>query len=197
VSKLGGQIIYRACKYFIRRSQWPRGHRHEMPSPAWTLGFWVRIPLNAWMFICVYSVFLLSCAGSGLATGWSLVQGVLQIVYKCKIKEPHKRRPRPDMDWSAIEEEEENVLHSFTLSVRRYTLAAQSHAQGTWTVNTDSTFAASLSRTASAEIVSTRKTGTARWGAKCESFMKVKSSHSRWQSLWYFFLGACMVAIIF
>jgi hypothetical protein len=45
------------------------------------------------MDVClVYSVFVLSCVGSGLATGWSLVQGVLPIVYK----EPHKRRPRPD-----------------------------------------------------------------------------------------------------
>jgi hypothetical protein len=32
---------------------------------------------------------------------------VLPIVYKCKIKEPHKRRPRPDMGWSTIKEEEE------------------------------------------------------------------------------------------
>jgi hypothetical protein len=54
------------------------------------------------MFVCVYSVFVLSCIGSGLATGWSLVQGVLPIVYNCKIKEPHKRRPRPYMGWSAI-----------------------------------------------------------------------------------------------
>jgi hypothetical protein len=49
------------------------------------------------MDVCVYSVFVLSCVGSGLATDWSLVQGVLPIVYKCKITEPHKRRPRPDM----------------------------------------------------------------------------------------------------
>jgi hypothetical protein len=27
-------------------------------SPARTLGSWVRIPLKAWMFVCVYSVFL-------------------------------------------------------------------------------------------------------------------------------------------
>jgi hypothetical protein len=46
------------------------------------------------MFVCVYSV--LSCVSSGLATGLSLIQGVLPIVYKCKITEPHKRRPRPD-----------------------------------------------------------------------------------------------------
>jgi hypothetical protein len=49
------------------------------------------------MNVCVYSVFVLSCVGSGLTTGWSLVQGVLPTVYKCKIKEAHKRRPRPDM----------------------------------------------------------------------------------------------------
>jgi hypothetical protein len=48
------------------------------------------------MFVCVYYVFALSCVGSGLATGWSLVQGVLPVVHKCEIKKPHKRRPRPD-----------------------------------------------------------------------------------------------------
>jgi hypothetical protein len=37
----------------------------------------VRIPLDAWMFLCVHSVFVLSCVGSGL-------QGVLPIV--CMIK---------------------------------------------------------------------------------------------------------------
>jgi hypothetical protein len=47
------------------------------------------------MFVCGYSV--LSCVSSGLAAGWSPVQEVLPIVYKCKIKEPRKRRPRPDM----------------------------------------------------------------------------------------------------
>jgi hypothetical protein len=34
-------------------------------------------PLKAWMFVCVYSVFVLSCVGSGLVSGWSPVQGVL------------------------------------------------------------------------------------------------------------------------
>jgi hypothetical protein len=56
------------------------------------------------MFVCVYSVFVLSCVSSGLATGLSLVQGVLPTVYKCKITEPRKRRPRPDM---AVDEEKE------------------------------------------------------------------------------------------
>jgi hypothetical protein len=76
------------------RSQGPRGLRHEMSSPAWTLGSWVRIPLEAKVFVCVYSVFVLSCASSGLATGWSLVQGALPTVYKCKITEPHKEEAK-------------------------------------------------------------------------------------------------------
>jgi hypothetical protein len=44
----------------------PRGLRHELSSLARTLGSWVRIPLEAWMSVCVYSVFVL---GSGIATG--------------------------------------------------------------------------------------------------------------------------------
>jgi hypothetical protein len=58
-----------------------------MSSPAWTLGSWVRTPLEAWIFV-------LSCVGGGLATGWSLVQGVLPFVYKCKITEPHKEEAK-------------------------------------------------------------------------------------------------------
>jgi hypothetical protein len=27
--------------------------RHEMSSPAWTLGSWVRIPQEAWMFASI------------------------------------------------------------------------------------------------------------------------------------------------
>jgi hypothetical protein len=44
---------------FYSRSQWPRGLRHEPSSPARTLGPWVRIPLEAWMSVCVYSAFAL------------------------------------------------------------------------------------------------------------------------------------------
>jgi hypothetical protein len=43
------------------RSQWPRGLRHELSSPARILGSWVRTPLKAWMSVCVYSVFVLFC----------------------------------------------------------------------------------------------------------------------------------------
>jgi hypothetical protein len=44
-----------------RRSQWPRGLRHEPSPPARTLGSWIQIPLEAWMFVCVYSMFVLFC----------------------------------------------------------------------------------------------------------------------------------------
>jgi hypothetical protein len=36
------------------------GLRHELSSPAQTLGTLVRIPLEAWVSVCVYSVFVLS-----------------------------------------------------------------------------------------------------------------------------------------
>jgi hypothetical protein len=56
----------------FRRSQWPRGLRHELSSLSRTLGSWVRIPLKAWMSVCIYSVFVLSCVHVvALATGWS------------------------------------------------------------------------------------------------------------------------------
>jgi hypothetical protein len=37
---------------------------------------------------------VLSCVGSGLATGCSLVQGVLPTVYKCKNTEPLKEEAK-------------------------------------------------------------------------------------------------------
>jgi hypothetical protein len=43
--------------------------RHELSSPARTLGSWVRIPHEAWRSVRVSSVFVLSCVGRGLATG--------------------------------------------------------------------------------------------------------------------------------
>jgi hypothetical protein len=66
------------------RSQRPRGLRHEPSSSARTLGSWVQIPLKAWMSACIYSVFVLSCVGSGLATGWSPVQRVLPTVQELR-----------------------------------------------------------------------------------------------------------------
>jgi hypothetical protein len=42
----------------VLRPQWPRGLRHELSSPTRALGWWVRIPLKAWMSVCVYSVYV-------------------------------------------------------------------------------------------------------------------------------------------
>jgi hypothetical protein len=55
--------------------------KYEPSSPTQTLGSWVRIPLKAWKFVCIYTVFVL---GSGLRTGSSPVQGVLPTVYRVK-----------------------------------------------------------------------------------------------------------------
>jgi hypothetical protein len=45
------------------RREWPRGLRHGLSSLARILGPWVRIPLEALMFVCVYSVFAVLCVG--------------------------------------------------------------------------------------------------------------------------------------
>jgi hypothetical protein len=42
-------------------SQWPRGLTHELSSLARKLRSGVRIPLKAWMSVCIYSVFVLFC----------------------------------------------------------------------------------------------------------------------------------------
>jgi hypothetical protein len=69
---------------FIRRLQWLCSLRHELSSLAWTRGLSVRISLKAWISGCVYFVFVLSSVDSGLAMGWSPVQGVLTTVYGIK-----------------------------------------------------------------------------------------------------------------
>jgi hypothetical protein len=48
-------------KVAVCGSQWPHGLRHESSSFVRTLGSWVRIQLEAWMSVCVYSVFVLFC----------------------------------------------------------------------------------------------------------------------------------------
>jgi hypothetical protein len=83
-SYLFNASIYGGLALFHSRSQWPRGPRHELSSPASTLGSWVRIPVEAWMSVCVYSVCADLRVCSGLATGWSPVQGVLPTVWKTK-----------------------------------------------------------------------------------------------------------------
>jgi hypothetical protein len=44
-------------------NKWPSRLRHEISSSARTLGSWVRIPLEAWMYVCTPYVFVLSCVG--------------------------------------------------------------------------------------------------------------------------------------
>jgi hypothetical protein len=56
------------------------------------------------MFVCVYSVFVLSCVGRGLVTGWSPVQGVLPTVYRIK---KLKKRPRSKVMLSHTERDRE------------------------------------------------------------------------------------------
>jgi hypothetical protein len=65
-----GELIFSYC--CESRSQWPRGLRHELSSPPPTLISWVRIPLEAWMFMCVLCAFILCLprveAGSNTST---------------------------------------------------------------------------------------------------------------------------------
>jgi hypothetical protein len=74
------QFLFFGCDPLCGRSHWPRGLGHEQSLPAWTLGSWVRIPLEAWM--PVYAFIL--CVGNGLATGWSLIQRVQPTVYRLR-----------------------------------------------------------------------------------------------------------------
>jgi hypothetical protein len=55
--------------YFFCRSQWPRGLRRRY-SAARLLRLWVRIPLEAWMFV----VSVVCCQVEVSATDWLLVQ---------------------------------------------------------------------------------------------------------------------------
>jgi hypothetical protein len=90
------------CSIFIelrlcnRRSQWPRGLRYELFSPVQTLGSWVRIPQrHGCLCLRLFCVYVVLCADSGLATGWSTVQGVLPTVYKTtKVKKATRAQQR-------------------------------------------------------------------------------------------------------
>jgi hypothetical protein len=68
----------------LGRSHWPRGLIYELSSPARTLESWIRISLEAWMSVCVYSVCVVLYIGRGPVTGWSPVQGVQPTVYRVK-----------------------------------------------------------------------------------------------------------------
>jgi hypothetical protein len=48
-------FLFSLSIFSLSPSQWPRGRRHELYSPARTLGSWVRIPHEVWMSVCIYS----------------------------------------------------------------------------------------------------------------------------------------------
>jgi hypothetical protein len=98
---------------FHIKGKWPRGLRRDTTSPAQTLGLRVRFPLEAWMSVCLYSVFVLSCVGSGLATGRAPV-GVLPTV--CKI------RNRPEGIIRKVVGEEGSMQKSFPYYCAYYIL---------------------------------------------------------------------------
>jgi hypothetical protein len=103
-------------KYFLisGRSQWPRCLRHEMSPLAQTLGYWVRIPLKAWMSVRVSSEFVLSCVSSGFAQSWSPVQGVLPTACKIHTSRSVLVGNMPEgLIWKAEEEDYFTVV-SFT-----------------------------------------------------------------------------------
>jgi hypothetical protein len=83
------------------RSQWPRGLMHERSSPAGTLGSWVRIPLDAWIFVCVYFVFLLFCVVAALRRAVQIALLTVSTIKKLK------KRPRSKRLYSHRKEEEE------------------------------------------------------------------------------------------
>jgi hypothetical protein len=90
-SQFADVIVFSRVYKLPCRSQWPGGMNRKPSSPARTLGSRVRIPLKSWMSVGVYSVCAVLCVGSGLATGWSPVQGVLLTVYRLR---EWKKRPR-------------------------------------------------------------------------------------------------------
>jgi hypothetical protein len=55
----------------------------SLPIPK-TVQLFVRIPVQALISVYEYSVFILFCAGRGLATGLSPVKGDLPTVYRFK-----------------------------------------------------------------------------------------------------------------
>jgi hypothetical protein len=84
----------------VCRSQWPRSLRHELSSllGRWDCAFDSHSGHGCLVCVCVYSVCVVLCVGSGLATGWSLVRGILSYRLWKMITELNKR-PGPWMGW--------------------------------------------------------------------------------------------------
>jgi hypothetical protein len=68
----------------ICRSQWPRGLRHELSSlEHWDRRFESHSGHGSLVCMRLVCVCVVLCVGSGLATSWSLVQGVLPSPTDC------------------------------------------------------------------------------------------------------------------
>jgi hypothetical protein len=91
----------------IRRSQWPCGIRRGH-KPAWLLGFRLRNPMTAWMFVCCARVCVCVCVCLCLcfvlvaasATSWSLVQSSpigRECLIVCDLDTSTKRWPKPEL----------------------------------------------------------------------------------------------------
>jgi hypothetical protein len=60
----------------------PKALRHELSSPARTRRSCSWIPVEAWMYVWFYCLFVLPCVWvRGLVADWSTIQGVLPTVY--------------------------------------------------------------------------------------------------------------------
>jgi hypothetical protein len=84
--------LWTAPDYTSLKSTAPRGLKHELPSPTQTLGSWIRIPLKAWMSVCVYSVFVLSCVQ--VAALLRADPPSKESYWLCKRSRNWKKRPR-------------------------------------------------------------------------------------------------------
>jgi hypothetical protein len=88
--KSGLQDCYRfvTCGHFRKVtkefgiSHWLHGLRCDLSSPTQTLGSWAPIPLKGSMSVCIFSVCVALCVGSGLAMRLSPVQGGLPTLYR-------------------------------------------------------------------------------------------------------------------
>jgi len=86
--------IYLSCIqiHLSGRSQWPRGLRRRSAA-ARLLGFWVRIPPEAWMSV----VNVVSCQVEVSTSGWSLVQ---RSPTECGVSEFDRESPILRRPWS-------------------------------------------------------------------------------------------------
>jgi hypothetical protein len=99
------------------RSQWPRGLRRRS-AVAWLLGSRIRIPLEAWMFVCC--VYVLSCVGRGLCDGLITRPEESYRVSVCDQETPKRETKGPSWTISACEwmDRGHYTMRTFTRNVQ-------------------------------------------------------------------------------